>query len=460
VIDETNVSHRGVGVGHSQHANRNDPRSVQGRAPGRWIAPMPLFILLILLIGPVSGAFAQDTRLLVRAVNEDSGRPMPEVLIQVLHEESETVYAEIWTNDRGTVSVQVSPLESYIVRAVAAGYISQTDVAHAPPGEELTVTLGLSQIPPRPRLQYGVLSGRILSSEGEPLSQIGVAAYFTESPNSHHRAITAKDGSYRMEVPVGIYTVSTLGSITHTFPIPPVFDVHGAGQLKPVGVAWNKETTGADLRLPRLQHFRATVTVVGDTGPVSDGFVEWFSANGRGFGSSVQLNGSAEIGPLPPGRVTIFAWSGRKASQLAGMTSIEIQDAPKDDVTLNVFPGARLTGRILGPDGSRIRIPSELRMMVIPYPPGDRSQRSQRSHSEYLVGTDGAFVLGGLIGERCLEVTGLWRWPRWQVLSVTHQGIDFTSRPLLFDYGQEVDDVVIRIGPSDAPSFPERRCVS
>ena len=124
---------------------------------------------------------------------------------------------------------------------------------------------------------------------------------------------------------------------------------------------------------------------------------------------------------------------------------------------LTVFPGATLRGRFAGPAGSRLRFPAEVQVRLIPHHP-DAPDFSFFS-DDNLVNTDGTFLLSGLIGELCLEPNGLWP-PNWDVLAITYQGADITTRAVRLEYGQEVSDVIVHLGPRDPQPYlgPKPRC--
>jgi hypothetical protein len=307
--------------------------------------------------------------------------------------------------------------------------------------------VALESIPPRlPLVSYGVVSGRVLSPEGEPLASINVTAQGHSMGIGVQivRTVTDGNGTFRMAVPIGHYTVSSRGSESfpeRCCPLPPFFDVYGPGEVAQVPILTNRETSGVDLYLPRERRFRATVTVVGDAGPVSDGRVDWRSDDdGRGFSARLDEDGVADLGPLAPGQYRLWATAGEKPQQLAGTTTIQIEDSPLEHVVINVFPGGRLNGRLVDHEGRPFRVPRGSQFKVIPNSLGSHSLTY---HPDYEVEPDGRFALTGLIGDVCLVVTG----ENAHAAQIVHQGADMTDRAFSIDYGELITDVMIRMAP-------------
>jgi hypothetical protein len=263
---------------------------------------MHRFILLLLLLAPAGNATAQDDPVfVVRAIHEESGLAFANVLIQVRQIETDLLYAEAWTDDRGRASIRVAPLQWYAVRAVVSGFTSRDEVLLAPESGTIPFPVALESMASRlGMLEYGAVSGHVLTPEGEPLPKIIVTA--SDDPLLRGgRAATEKDGSFRMDVPAGTYTIRTIDS--NPFPefntIPSIFDVYGRAEVGPVTVAADRLTAGIAVYPPRERRFRARVAVVGDAGPVSEGRVEWRAANGRGFSAAIQTGW--RCGYRPPG---------------------------------------------------------------------------------------------------------------------------------------------------------------
>jgi hypothetical protein len=410
-------------------------------------------ILLLLLLAAPAPAAAQDPVFLVRAVNEENGRALRDILIQVRDADTDLVRAEARTDREGRAPLTVAPLQWYTVRAIAPGFTSRDEVLMAPARGTTAFPVALEPIPPRlPQFKYGTVSGRVLGAGGAPLDGIIVFADPTHSMSmGGGRTTTAKDGGFRFDLPAGTYRIRTEHS--NPFPkfntVPPVFDVYGRAEAPPVVVAPDRETPGVVIEPPREQRFRARVTVVGEAGPVSEGRVEWRGPEGRGFSARIQPDGTADLGPLERGHFTLTAVAGRKPAQSAGTAEIEIVDGPLDGVVITAAPAGRARGRILGPDGRPFRPRPGQSVWVTPNAAGSLSTWAPER-----VEVDGYFFVPGLIGDMCLRATG----DGLHTASVTHQEIDYTGHAFRFEPGQEIAGIVIRLAPGSVTYPDDRRC--
>jgi hypothetical protein len=411
-------------------------------------------LLVLLLLALPAAAAAQGPIFIVRAVDEHNKRALANTLIQVREVESDVVFAEARTNDQGQVSIPVAPLQWYSVQAIAPGFTSREQVLLSLARGTSSFAVLLEPVAAKfPRLKYGTVSGRVLGTGGVPLPGIVVTADGGPTAMQWGRTTTEKDGSFRMEVPEGTYKVGTASSSPSPLfvAVPPVFDVYGAAEMSPVTVAADRETSGVVIYPPREQRFRARVTVVADTGPVSDGRVEWRGAHGRGFAARIQPGGFADLGPLARGVYTITAIAGRKPAQLAGTGTIEVDDEPLDDPVIYVVPAGRASGHVLGVDGRPVRLRAGEHFSVLANAAGSLSLGSGPDN---LVDRDGRFLLTGLLGDICLSLAG----EDAHAASVTHEGTDYTGRPFHFEPGREISGIVIRLGRGRLRYPDDRRC--
>ena len=105
--------------------------------------------------------------------------------------------------------------------------------------------------------------------------------------------------------------------------------------------------------------------------------------------------------------------------------------------------------RSQGPDGRPFRLPAGRRWWVVP-----NAGSLSRAAGDNEVERDGRFLITGLIGERCLLVFG----NDTHVVSVTHRGVDYTGRAFSFEHGQDISDIVIRLGPGRVLHPDDVRC--
>lgn len=407
----------------------------------------------MLLLAAPSPAAAQDPVFVVRAVNEENGRAVRDILIQVRDIDTDLVRAEARTDRDGQASVPVAPLQWYAVRAVAPGFTSRDQVLMAPARGMTSFPVPLEPTPPRlPRFKYGTVSGRILGVADVPLPDIIVLAEPVHSMSiGGGRTTTGKDGVFRIDVPVGTYRIRTERSSPYPpfIAVPPVFDAYGRAEAAPIVVAPDRETSGVVIHPPHEQRFRARVTVVGETGPAFEGRVEWRGPHGRGSSARIHPNGTADLGPLERGRFTLTAVAGRKPAQSVGTAEIEIVDGPLDDVVITAVPAGRARGRVVGPDGRPFRPRTGQSVWVTPNAAGSLSTWPPER-----VEVDGYFFVPGLIGDMCLRATG----DDLHTASVTHDGTDYTGRPFRFEPGQEIFGIVIRLERGRVAYPDDRRC--
>ena len=413
---------------------------------------MRRILLLLLLAAPLPAA-AQDPVFLVRAVNEESGRAVRDILIQVREADTDLVRAEARTDRDGQASIPVAPLQRYAVRAVARGFTARDQVLMAPARGSTSFPIALQQIAPRPPLhKFGAVSGRVLGPGSVPLPGIIVSAESNHAHGASGRTTTEKDGSFQLDVPAGTYQIRTEHS--NPYPpfaaIPPFFDVYGRAESAPVVVSADRETSGVVIYPPREQRFRARVRVMSAAGPVTGGRVEWRGGHGRGASATIQPDGTADLGPLERGRFTLTAVTSHKPAQLAGTAAIEITDAPLDEVVIEVRPAATARGRVVGADGRPFRARPGQGLWVMPNTVGSLSTGSTPEPVE----VDGHFLVTGLTGGMCLRVAG----DDLHTANVTWEGTDYTGRAFRFEPGEAIFGIVIRLAPGSVPYPDDRRC--
>ncbi len=449
-------------------------------------ALVPVVVLFLLLASDTSLS-AQQSRLVV-SVADQFGRPYPDIPIEVAQEiplrsardELRTkVVARARTDALGIAVIVVAPSQrEYRVRlkheAAAAGPPPAMPLPMrwerpvlAVPGEvvvsfELRSDLEIPfpvvgptfSEPPPPR---GVLSGRVVSRTGEAVGNVSVEVRGKESPLVRTNA----DGSYRIALSPGHYTVNLnvaqLPPAARSRPVVRVYE--RAVKDVPVTVVSRYETQAADVVVIPLYLFNTTVKVVDDEGNALPNAAVFFRSRRQGRSdfnvvgeTRVDSEGLVKLGPMAPGAVHVTAWGKKGPFQLAAEASIDIDDAPAE-LTMQLKPAARVTGQVEfvdrltplhGTSGLRVR-----------YVGVDGAQRGIRSDDpDGLVSPDGDFTLTNVIGERCLQVTGL---PAgWRLLDVTYQGESYTNRFFSFEQGSDVTGVLIRIerGERDLLSSP------
>jgi hypothetical protein len=437
-------------------------------------------VILFFLLADVESLLAQESRLVV-SVADEFGSPYPDVPIEVVREVPPRsardklrtkVVATVRTDALGIALIAVAPSpRGYRVRlkheAATTGLRGLWDrPVLAVPGEVVVsfeipsnkgyppAFLDSTSFTPLPK---GVLSGRVVSTTGEAVGNVSVDVRSNENPEVRTKA----DGSYRVAVSPGTYTVNL--SVAHLPPASwsrPVVRVYDrVAEDVPVTVVSHHETQAADIVVTPVYLFNTTVMVTDDEGNALPNATVFFRS--RRMGSShfsesgelrVESDGSVKLGPRRPGPVLITAWGKKGPLQLAAEAAIEITDAPRE-LTMQLTPAARVTGRVEFVDRlSPLHGSSGLRVRNLGLDGVARAIRSD--DPDGLVSPDGDFTLANVIGESCLQVAGL---PAgWRLLDVTYQGDDYTNRLFAFEQGGEVAGVLIRIerGEPDSPSSP------
>jgi hypothetical protein len=423
----------------------------------RWFA-VPALILALPVAVSAQSRFVADIR-------GEFEEPLSGVRITILHQNGGGLVGECQTDGLGGCVVAVAPSRHYIIRASLMDYIPQQTEMLAPAGD-IGVLWTLGRVPSAPRPQRdpsaavveGLILGSVRSLTDEPVAFIGVEAL--SGGNIRGASVTGEDGSFRISLPPGTYTVRSdptmrgAGRIFETA-------VYGA----PVTVT-SSHVTGPVVLYPGSSTL-PTVNVIVTTvaGRPIDGaeVIDWShgraSSSGVGFTS---MNGTRMSGPngavsilALPGTITIVATARVDGEDLAGMATAEVGSAPLD-LVVTLGRAAEVRGRVefvgrerplLNGDGLRIT-PD----------PGRGRAGVLSTDTNGLVGADGEFVLKGLVGERCLLLRG--GPPRgWRLVEITHYGQPLGDKPILFRPGEKVTGIVFRVEPTTEDLSPPPPCV-
>lgn len=422
---------------------------------------------------------AQKRALLEVTVRDQDGKPLSFVDVTVT-QEGEFV-SERSTDERGIAYIPVFPgtyrivaqKDSYAVGVAfvssptgdAAVPITLTYVPEPDPFDGQIVPFG-DPLPPPPK---GVVQGRVVSPDGKPVSNAMVSVIGADT----YHVNTADDGTFALEVPLNKPGPSVLGAappfpFPARRPLPPITELYESVS-QGVAVAANQVTSGVEIRLKVKLRFRVTVHVADESGQVPS--MAWvFFAGPEGSGNAIAApDGLAELGPVPSGPLTIWAAAGGwrqgrydltddifytdydGSPRLAAYTRVEINNAPRDDISLVLRPGARIKGRVVF-TGLQGRPEALKPLRVYGMVPQDNGYLDAIEDPNGRVARDGSFVLDGLVGQQCLT---LWNIPAgWKLSSVDYRGIDISHTPMFFETGELVDQVRITLNPGDQASEP------
>ena len=273
----------------TRHDRNNEYEQMDGPTQGTISAAgsavlreITFLAVLASLLCPYTAA-AQNGRLLVTVIADGAG-PVQDAQVRVYQYTGpgfkETLVARGKTTESGRVTITVPPGKAYKVRISHPAYGGPHEVDIHPPAGDIAVPVRLYGFGPAlepasaeiAKDVRGVLRGQVLSSSGEPLSGILVRAKAT-GPNTaaEYHAVTREDGSYRLAVRPGRYSVEAGAS---QFPSPPfktapIFITYERTQSEVVPVERGYATT-VNLSLPpAFVMYNLTVSLIdGSNQPV------------------------------------------------------------------------------------------------------------------------------------------------------------------------------------------------
>ena len=407
---------------------------------------------------------AKDTeraQLDVTVSNGDSR--VPDATVIAVGEGHEHV-ASAKTDWSGRVPLILTP-GHYRVSVLAAGQQGRMIAVRARAGGAVAVQLQVAPTDPFALVPpgMGVVSGRIVDEKGGPVTH---ASLTLDDPNDSTYNVTgwtSADGSFRFNArahpsPEARYRRLQVTPIPHfPFDVPAIaFLPHPTTQAVSVQVREKQETAGLEVRVRTAPRFRATVTLRDELGAVPvNATVTLFGRDGASE-RQIRSDGTATLGPLQPGRVTLWASAdGATGTRLAGVSEFEIEDRAIDDIVVTLFPAARLHGRVEFAKGT-VPASSALRMLVRSAVPGHPPVSYRSNESNGSVAEDGSFTIEGLLGSRCLQVTNP---PAgWRLDTIVMGGRDITDEPLVFAPAGDVTDMIVRLVPDDASARSRPMC--
>jgi Carboxypeptidase regulatory-like domain len=348
-----------------------------------------------------------------QVVQESAGTPLRKVLVQLAPSEGANVFRQndresrqTLTDSEGRFVMQGVPPGEYSVVLARNGYLPSTRRSRHYSSALLTLAPGqdLEGLLFRMR-PAGVIKGRVVDEDGDPMPEINVAAISTSSRDAHAGGTTNDLGEYRIAgLPEGKFLVlaqpqsEMFGSsekphvYVSTF-YPGTLD---AGQAAAVEVHAGDEAT-ASFSLTRSRTFTVKGRVFGSTprvqatqgsvaGPGSGiMLVRADSDDDRPVGGVVQENGTFEIGGVLPGSYNpkIFNLNGQ---QFRAGQVIEVRDADVEGIQLAVEPPIEVRGRFRMDDGSKPKW-QQLQLTIDPDDP-----KQSDGPIEVRVEADGSFT--------------------------------------------------------------------
>lgn len=408
---------------------------------------------LVMLLVPLH-ARAQTCHVIVTV--DDGDDAIVGALVTLLNERHEVV-ASGTTDGTGRRLLDVAP-GRYEVRASAPGLTIGPYSSAGIDAIDGDVAVGLrlwqptvgeaSATPAAAPSPLGEIRGRVRTPDGRPVSGATIEAIGYRVHGG--RAVTARDGSYRLRVPPDTYNVTAhkgepFGPRTTPKTVPPVWDYYPASFLTPpVHVVPEHIATAADLELIQTRAVRVTATVHDETGRVpAPVTVQYFSDRHSGE-RMADAGGKVEVGLLLPGVVVIRARAMGATSTLAGVTRVEVEDQPLDDVNLILSAGAKISGRVEFDERSR-PLHNRSGLRVQEYAAGRTPFGFLATSRRGTVNADGYFELDGLMDGDCLMLDGIAQ--GWHLASIDLFGEQYLQQPFQLAAGQAVSGLVMRVVP-------------
>lgn len=366
--------------------------------------------------------------------------------------------------DSSGVAVMGLARGRYTVTAGAEGYQSESNLVDVVGGDVLLQFV----LTPSPfdglvvrggdTLPRGTVSGRVLSLAGDPVADAIVEMWREEY--SVASAITTIDGSFRVAVPVGsppTFAIKVRPLGFPKFSTPDVTYVpDDVGPSASIAVSPNRKASDVEIRVPVHLEFTIRATVSDGTGRVPPATKVTASNADRTTLFLVSPDGTAISGPLPSGTYKIEASSPGATGRMVATTMVEIQDQPPPHVFLDLLQEAVPRGRVFG----RVEFVGLPQPLHSSEPLRVLSHRSRGAYTREdpngVVAADGSFMLDGLVGDHCFQLTGI---PLgWRLESVMNLERDITTLPQHFELGEQLSDIVLRVVPgSSQPQAGELR---
>lgn len=314
-----------------------------------------------------------------RVVKAGTGEPLSKARILLQKTDSRDAFYSASSNESGRFAIQNVPPGRYRLGAERNGYLRMHYGQRRPnqPGAVLTLEPGqrvdnivFNMVP------FGVISGRVVDEDGEPMSRVRMAAMRLNFINGRRElapvgsgAGTDDRGQYRIfGLAPGKYYISATPSPSFGG-IPqeggdeqyvPLFypGVTDPGQAAPLEVAAGMEINSVDFRLARMPTVRVrgrVVTSVPDT-RLERGIVVFLLPRGSSFGSGknavIDQEGNFEIRGVGPGSYVLTAFRADRQRRLFARLPIEVGGSSIDGVQLTLLPGLEVTGRVRFEEGA------------------------------------------------------------------------------------------------------------
>ena len=321
-----------------------------------------------------------------RVLNAASGEPVrkAQVTLRPLTAGASGGPARVTVGEDGSFVLSSITPGKYDLSASRTGFIGQG--YGAPPaniqGPPVILAAGQSLENVTIRMvPQGVLAGRVIDSDGDPVERAEIALWRWEYPDGERQLVrqplggigTNDLGEYRISrVPPGSYIVSATAPLLNSAPgkessdsdliatyFPRSPDAAGAAAIE---VAAGSELRGVDIQILKSTLFQVRGTLTGVPPPpaqvpaIAPGgggpprpTVNLISLDSATLGRSGTVNpdGSFVIAQVAPGSYTLQANARDGQQPLAARTSVQVSGRDVDGIALTLQPLVRVSGTVL-----------------------------------------------------------------------------------------------------------------
>jgi len=313
---------------------------------------------------------AQEPGIIAGTVVESkTGNPVKKAVVSIQHEHEDGIGTS--TDAGGKFTLRDVAPDAYVLTVERDGYVA----AHDSERKVVTVNAGETDADLKlTMLKTGVISGRVLDVDGEPLAGANVSVsgvqkkkageapggYASTNDLGEYRAFNIPPGDYRISAsyesrtgrpPVHMQAVSTPdGRLVHdTYQV-----TYYAG---PVKIESGEELHGLDIQMVRTHAVRVRGRVIGSPGLAMVTLQSAEHTAGVEHSAVVRdEKGEFELPDVVPGKYTLTAgemmFSGEQG--LTASQTLDVGDTDINDVQITIRPRQKVAGSFIAPEGRKL----------------------------------------------------------------------------------------------------------